>query len=296
MKNTLEDLNDLRFIAAIAETGSLSGAAKRLNVNHATAFRRVTALEASLGVRLFERASGRYTPTASGEELAKAGAIIEQTATASMLKVAGRDLRPSGLVRVTTTDSLFAAFVAPIARLCRSQYLEIQLQILLSNDIRDLSKRDADIALRPALQVPDHLIGKRLGAIAHAIYGTPDYLQEHDHRDWSRHQWAALDDNLSQHRTLKWLAQFRALDSLELRTNSFSGVAEACAASLGLAILPCFIGASYQGLQRISAPLPECENQLWLLSHPDLRHTARIKTVYQFLQQEMLGHADLLAG
>ena len=107
----LDHLTDLRFVAAVAQAGSLAGAARKLGVNHATAFRRITAVEARLGVRLFERSAGHYVATPAGDELARAGAAIEQEATQSLLKVAGRDLRPSGVVRVTTTDSIQAAFI-----------------------------------------------------------------------------------------------------------------------------------------------------------------------------------------
>ena len=91
--DALADLNDLRCVAAICEEKSLSGAARRLGINHATVFRRLNQLEEQLGVRLFERGGGRYVPTAAGEELARAGAAMEQTAEQSLLKVAGRDLQ-----------------------------------------------------------------------------------------------------------------------------------------------------------------------------------------------------------
>src|SRR5712672_209112 len=88
-----DNLNDLRFVAAVAETGSLSGAARRLGVNHATAFRRINAFEAVLGTKLFERSAGHYVPTVAGEELARTGAEIERAATESLRRVAGHDLR-----------------------------------------------------------------------------------------------------------------------------------------------------------------------------------------------------------
>ena len=103
----MEDLNDLRLVALITQTGSLSGAAKRLGVNHATVFRRITQLEARVAVRLFERTAGRYHPTLAGDELARAGAVMDDTATQALLHVTGQDLRPSGAVRISTTDSCF---------------------------------------------------------------------------------------------------------------------------------------------------------------------------------------------
>jgi DNA-binding transcriptional LysR family regulator len=108
---TVDDLNDLRFVAAIALAGTLAGAARHLKVNHATAFRRLEALERKLGVRLFERGAGRYSPTPAGEELARTGELVERAAMESMLRVAGQDLQPSGVVRVATTDALATVFL-----------------------------------------------------------------------------------------------------------------------------------------------------------------------------------------
>ena len=146
---TLGSLTDIQFVAAIAEAGSLSAAAKRLGVNHATAFRRLNAFEARLAAKLFERHAGRYVPTVAGEELARAGAEIEETAMRSLLRVAGRDLRASGLVRLTTTESIASGLLAPLAAACRDQHPGIQIQVVADNSLYDLAKRDADIAIRP---------------------------------------------------------------------------------------------------------------------------------------------------
>lgn len=294
--NSRVDLNDLRCVAAIRDEKTLTGAARRLGVNHATVFRRLNQLEEQLGVRLFERDGGRYVPTAAGEELARAGAEIELAAARSLLKVAGSDLRPSGLVRLTTTDSIALELLNPIVALCRSRYPQITLQLSIDRKMYNLSKRDADIAIRPALQVPDYLIGKRIGPLALAVYGAPAYLDDMQDKPWAEHEWIALDDEQDQHRTLLWLAKIKPLNQVGYRINSFNAIRQACVDGLGLALMPCFLGDSHPGLRRVLNPVNELSQELWLLTHPDLRDTVRIKTVFQILQQELLRLAPRFAG
>lgn len=296
LAETHTDLNDLRCVAAIVETGSLSGAARRLHVNHATVFRRLAQMEDKLGVRLFERHGGRYVPTTAGEEIARAGAAIEETAQQALLKVAGRDVRPSGTVRLTTTDSVAQVLLNPAIAACRRQYPDITLQLGIDNLMANLSRRDADIAIRPALQPPEHLIGKRIGPLALAVYGAPAYLEGQRQKPLAEHAWIALDDTLGRHRTLRWLEKIVPLDTVGFRASTFSTLRQACIDGLGLALLPCFLGDSTRSLQRVTEPDPALASELWLLTHPDLRDTVRIQAVMRVLAEELGKVAGLVGG
>lgn len=283
----LEDLNDLRLVALVAETGSLSGAAERMGVNHATVFRRLGQLEARLDVRIFERAGGRYHPTPAGEELARAGAQLHDTATQALLKVAGQDLRPSGLVRISTTDSVALALLPPILAVCRQQYPDITFSVEVDNRAANLSKRDADIAIRPTLQPPDYLIGKCISPLHFCVYGSRRYLEAAGMQTLAQQQWIALDESFSGHRTLRWLEKHKALAEIGYRTNSFGNIRQACIDGLGLALLPCFLGDASAALVRVGEVVPECSVELWLFTHPDLRDTTRIKVVFQLLHSAL---------
>jgi DNA-binding transcriptional LysR family regulator len=290
-----ENLNDLRLVAWIGETGSLSGAAKRMGVNHATVFRRLHQLESRLGLRIFERSAGRYHATPAGEELMRAGAELDHIATQALLRVAGTDLRPSGLVRISTTDSFALTLLPPILARCRKQYPQIRLTVEVDNQSVDLSKRDADIAIRPTTAPPDYLIGKQIGPLRFCVYGAHEYLEANDSQLLSDHEWIALDDMYSGHRSLRWLDTITPVDNLGYRTSSFGLVQQACVSGLGLAVLPCFLGDSSSALQRVGEPISECASALWLLIHPDLRETTRIKAVFQLLKRELGKEMELLA-
>ena len=280
---TNENLNDLRLVTLIAETGTLSGAAERLGINHATVFRRLGQLEQRLGVRLFERSGGRYLRTPAGEALADAGRQMQETANQALLKVAGQDLRPSGQVRLSTTDSLAMALLPPVMLTCRQQHPQIQLSVEVDNRAVNLSKRDADIAIRPTLQPPDYLIGKRISSVHFAVYGSASYLQAAGKRMLAEHQWIALDESFAGHRTLRWLNAILPVEQIGYRTSSFGCIRQACIDGLGLALLPCFLGDSSPSLQRVGELVPECAVELWILTHPDLRDNMRIKVVFQYL-------------
>lgn len=292
----MKDLNDLIYIAAVTQTGSLSAAARKLHVNHATVFRRIAQIEKTLGVRLFERVAGRHVATAAGEELAAAGAAIEKTAEHSILKVAGRDLRPSGVVRITTTDTFATTLLNPVLLLCRARHPEIALHIGIDNNMLDLSKRDADIAVRPTMRPPEYLVGKCIGPLAFAVYGSSDYLDNSPASALSEHQWIGLGESQERHRTLQWLQKIIPIEQVGYRIDGFASVAKACADGLGLAVLPCFLGDSLAPLRRIQGPLPDLASELWVLTHPDLRKTARIQTVFQFLHEELGKRSPALQG
>ena len=292
----MNDLNDLIYVAAVTQTGSLSAAARKLHVNHATVFRRIAQIETDLGVRLFERDTGHYVATAAGEELAAAGAAIEQTAERSLLKVAGRDLRPSGVVRITTTDSFATTLLNPVLALCRVRYPQIALHIGIDNKMLDLSKRDADIAVRPTLCPPEYLVGKHIAPLAFAVYGAVDYLQNTAASTLPEHQWIGLGESQERHRSLQWLQKIVPLEQVGYRVDGFASVARACADGLGLAVLPCFLGDGLASLRRMQEPIPELASELWVLTHPDLRKTARIQTVFQLLHRELGKQAMALQG
>ena len=294
------DLNDFLLLAAIAQNQSLAGAAAQLKLNHATVFRRLNNLEESLGVRLFERQQGVYTPTPAGEELARVGNVIGEQAQTALRQVAGQDLRPSGEVRISTTDSMANELLMTSLNACRQQYPEIRLQLSSTNQLFNLSKRDADIALRVSQKPPDYLIGKRISRLAFAIYAAPHLAEKWQvfarEQSWHKLTWLALDDSMSQHRSLKWLAQFITPDLIAMRSNSFVSLAKACSTGLGAALLPCFIADGHADLQRLSSNIDECASDLWLLMHPDLRGTARVKAVFEVLQQELSKNVNLISG
>ena len=148
--------DDLRLVFAIGSAGTLSGGARRIGIDHSTAFRRLGALEARLGVRLFDRARDGYAATPAGAAIIREAARFDDVVGVLERQLAGQDLRPSGTVRVTTTDTFLDVLAPQIARFQKS-HPEITIELVVANAFLSLTKRDADIAIRPAAEAPEKL-------------------------------------------------------------------------------------------------------------------------------------------
>ncbi|MEN8196747.1 MAG: LysR family transcriptional regulator, partial [Pseudomonadota bacterium] len=174
------DWDDLRFFLAVAHKGSIRAAAAALGVNHSTVSRRIDGFERKLGVRLFERLPTGYLVTPAGEDMMQSARRMEEEAAAIDRRVAGRDHRLSGPLRVTMPDSLAQKLLMPDIVAFSDRHPEIELELVISYVFADLNKREADVAIRMANDPPGHLVGRRVVRQAKAVYASRDYLARHD--------------------------------------------------------------------------------------------------------------------
>ena len=287
--------DDLRIVLAIAEEGSLSGAGRRLGVSHATVFRRLGDAEGRLGVRLFDRAGGRYAPTPAGEAAAAAARRVAAEVTAVERSLAGQDLRPSGSLRATTTDSLLAGVFAPVLADFHRDYPEIEVEVAISNQLFSLSRREADVALRPVAAPPESLVGRRIGVVAQAVYAARDRAAP-DGPGLQQADWVGPDEAMGYRPLERWMAAEGHDRRCRLRLDSMLGMAAAAGAGAGLAVLPCYLGDADPRLQRLGSPIAALATDLWLLTHPDLRKTARIRAFTDFIAAAAVERRRMLAG
>lgn len=289
-------LDDLDLVAQLHAHASLVLAARQLEISHATAFRRLRALEQRLGARLFERRAGHYRALPAGEALAETGHTMRALADTALLRVAGQDLRPSGLVRLASTEGVIGGLLLPLLPALRRALPDVRLECLARNDFHNLSQREADLALRAASDPPPHLVGQCIAPLRHAIYGRREQLKRFQKAPLDAQPWIALDDSAAGSKALQWLTGVLPLEKVSLRFSGLLAVRAACGQGLGLAVLPCFLGDTDPALARLGEPLPACDSELWLLSHPELRETARVKAVRAWLFKALQTRAPLLAG
>ena len=248
-------------------------------------------------MRLFERLPTGYALTAGGEELVAAARAMAGTVTALERKLAGQDLRLEGTLRVTTTDTLMHSVLAPHLAAFRAAHPGITLEVAVSNVMFNLTRRDADVAIRPARNPPETLVGRRVSAIAFAIYASPRYLAAHGKpRDLAAQAWVAPDDTLADSAPARWMQAIPAA-RIALRADSLAALGELAAAGIGLAALPCYLGDGDPRLVRARRdPVKEMETALWVLTHQDLRGTARVRAFTEFVAHAFAAERDLFEG
>src|SRR5215210_6879911 len=301
MVETFKNLawDDFRLVKAVADVRSLPAAAALLGVNHSTVFRRLGQIEEALGAKLFERHRSGYTLTTAGEEMVALAQRVDEDITVFTRKIAGRELTPAGELRVTTNDSLLIHLLTPLFVRFRKKCQDVRLDVVLANQELNLSKRDADVAIRATDDPPENLVGRRAATIAWALYGradefpapetiAPESLYDRD--------WVSLGDNLVTLKAVKFVREHVPPERIGYKVNTVLGLAEAVEQGLGIGYLPCFIGDARPGLVRLGPPNPDFSADLWLLTHPDLRYSPRVRVFLDFLAAEIAKQRRFIEG
>jgi DNA-binding transcriptional LysR family regulator len=288
--------DEFRLVKAIADARSLVGAAEALGLNHSTIFRRLGAVEKALGARLFERSRSGYQPTAAGEEMVALAAGMSESVVDFERRVAGRDVKPSGELRITTVDSMAVHLLPPILARFRQLNPGVHLDIILASQHLNLSRRDADVAIRATNEPSETLVGRRIGAIRWAIYSSPKVAGEFGAKTAEEAPWVGFGDNLGSPTGKRWTERNISQRRQVFRVNSVLSMAESIAAGAGAGVLPCFIGNGRADLSRISEPIAELDVGLWILTHPDLRHSARVRAFTDYVGGELIKLRKVLEG
>lgn len=290
--------SDFETVLAIANAGSLSGASRALGVSHATVFRRLGDIEQRLGVALFERSRTGYRPTLAGEELADTGRIMDEAALAAERKVAGRDLEPSGEIWTTTTDSLLMGLLAPLFTQFRDKYPGIVLDVAVSNQLFNLTRREADVAIRPSNRPPENLIGRPLTNIGQAVYAhrslglTPGSTIE----ALGSQPWIGAGPRLQDSAVDQWMSSNSLKEACVYRVDTLVSILSAVRSGMGLAVMPCYLADDDPDVVQLTDPIPELQYGLWFLMHPDLRGVVRIHALMDFLTEAVRAQQERLAG
>lgn len=289
--------SDLRYALAVAEAGSLAGAARQLAVNHSTVLRRLDALERQLGSRLFERGRSGYQPTESGLLLLTQARRMADQVDEIERQVLGRDRGLTGVLRVTTAFVVMEHLLpAPLADFARA-FPGIEVEVVENAFLLDLSRRradasaplaqrEADVALRLSPQVAEHLVGRPLGTslcrvyarrgaadLPQSVQALPDLLREAP--------WVAFERDGRDRIYDRWMQRHLVPSTVRVRVDIFDAVAAMLNTGIGVGVLPTFMQARHPDLLPVSDPIPELAVPVWMLTHPDLRGTARVRAFMQ---------------
>jgi DNA-binding transcriptional LysR family regulator len=291
--------DDFRLVKTIAETHGLAGAAERLGVNHSTVFRRLGHLEESLGVKLFERHRTGYALTAAGEEMTALAERMEEDVATFARKLAGQVVSPAGELRITTNDTLLVHLLTPVFARFTSACPDVRLDVVLTNQALNLSKRDADVAIRATDNPPETLVGRRVATIGWALYGRAEDFPPPGAVDlvglYDR-TWVALGDNLAGLKAARFVRDRVPAERIVYKVNTVLGLTEAVESGIGIGPLPCFIADARPALVRLTPPNPDFSAGLWLLTHPDLRQSARVRAFMDFVAGEITRRRKVIEG
>ena len=290
------DWDDVRYFLAVARGGSVRAAAGRLGVNHSTVLRRVAQLEERLGVRMFEKLPSGYRLTAAGEEVLEFAQHMEASSHLLETRVFGRDQSVRGPLRVTlapplATHLLMADF-AGFARL----YPDIEMDILSSGELANLTNREADVAIRVVYDrktLPLNLHGLKGPEVFGSVYLSRERLAAWRGGAADPIRWIVIGI----HGIPEWASDGEILTAgAPFRVTDAEAQLAAVRQGLGITTLPCFVGDADPLLARAPGTDLHLYGTLWLLTQGETRKTKRVRLFAEFMSARLAAHAPLLAG
>ncbi|WP_068826187.1 LysR family transcriptional regulator [Pseudomonas sp. BMS12] len=274
--------DDARIFLALCREQTLRGAARVLGVDQATVGRRLTSLEQALGATLFLRTSAGYSLTAAGEVAMAAAQNMENSASDLQRQILGMDGRMSGEVRVTTTESFALDFVIPAVAAVRREHPGIEVKLQASNQMLNLARREADIAVRNVKPDNPDLIVRRIARWSAGLFATADYLATRGAPSpgsaFAQHDLVLYQPYLDSGREVTLAGEPIHQGQIAMTCTSGLMVRRAVAAGLGLGEIPLPLGLR-DGLVRLWPERERTPYDIWLVTHKDVRHTARVRVV-----------------
>jgi DNA-binding transcriptional LysR family regulator len=291
----MKNWNDIQYFLAVAKEGSMSAGGRRLGVNQSTVSRRISTLEDEMKVRLFEHLSTGYVLTQEGEKFLKIAKSIEMKAMSIDQEVTGADTRLAGNIRVTTVDSFANQILIPIVAKFFKVHPKITVDIIVTDVSVSLTQREADVALRATNSPPENLVGRCvIKGVSFATYGSKNYLKLvaplNNFEKWEPNNpepsfdWVGWGE--------EYFGPSYPKEKVRCRMNTSSTMLEAVKAGMGVAQLPCLLADLEPSLRRISPIDNNHKFDVWLLTHKDLRHTARFRVFLDFVAEELLSYRN----
>ncbi|MEQ9316520.1 MAG: LysR family transcriptional regulator [Henriciella sp.] len=289
--------DDLRFVAVLAEAGTIAEAARRLNVNRTTVLRRITAFEDTLNYRLFARDGWGLEPLPEAQPILEAAREIGDALTAIERKTSGTGQDVSGDLTMTTTDSIFLAHLGAVVARFQAQHPKINLHVSVTTSQLNLGQREAEVAVRPSLAPPEHLIGRRVCDLHFGPYASREYLATDSFRTLSDHDWIGMVSKFAASPSEVWLADHVPKARIRFRADSYVAIAEAARCGRGIAIMPCAYGDRQPDLIRVDNLVDdEIVTGLWVLTHPDFRQSPRVRVLMDFVTAELAASKHVYLG
>jgi len=282
------DWDDLRYVLAVARSGTASGAAELLGVNATTVARRIASLEEGLGLELFQKRQSGYIPTPTGEQVTRSAATMEMEVDGLRHSIAAQQRVTSGLVRFTCPETISSYLLAPWLVGFRNLYPAVRIEVINADAMLDLGRGEADVAMRIGVAPSGTgIVARRLPDCPWTAYCSRKYADSRgapkSPEEMRNHALVGLEGHMARLPSSVWFEQMVGAGSIPLRCNSLGNVVETIKADLGVAMLPCLIGDLVHELVRCYPPIPQLNAQMWLILREDLKAAPHVRAFVEFL-------------
>jgi len=286
------DWDDLKYFLAVARSGTLRGGAERINANHTTVSRRLNLLEEVVGSRLFDRTKSGLVLTHLGEDLLPHAERVEEEMSAASRNIMGRDALPSGTIYLSLPHGLALTSIMNDLADFSDRYPEIDLNIEVTNNVVDLTRREADVSIRVADEVTQDVVGRKLVQLSSAAYCTKEYarkIEDNGGEGLVFLGWVEPEGET----TAKWVSEgYYPKAKLRHRVMEIVPLVTLAAAGMGMSQIACCLGDRHPDLIRAPFQKPLPYRNIWLLLHRDLRKNARIRLFVDFLAAQIKSRKD----
>jgi len=284
-----DNWDDMRFFLALCREKSATAAGRALGVNHTTVARRIRTLESDLGTRLFEASRDGYEMTQAAENMYDHARRMEEIVQTIERDIFGQNAELKGPLKLTVAHDVAERLVIPRLGEFVEAYPCIDLEVLTTTGLVDLAAREADIALRLTAKPPDYLIGREVVPMRHGVYASPAYMADPNRP-------AKVILFRGDPEKPEWVQQYYPDADIAMRVDDVGAMAHAVANGMGLARMPCYVGDTEPRIRRLGQKLKPSTWGIWILSHVDLRSTARVRVAREFLVKIIEEQRDLVLG
>jgi DNA-binding transcriptional LysR family regulator len=294
--------DDLRFLLALRQAGSLGAAARLLKVEQSTASRRLSALETALGGKLVARTPEGLKFQPAGVLAADLAETMQAGIQALERRIGGEDQKAEGLVRLSATESV-ATFIMQGLLPLREQHPKIQVELVVASAALDLLRREADVAIRMFRESGPTLVARKVGEVGWALYASSDWVERSrlalpialSDRSLGRLPVIGYRGSVARAPGALWLNEHSSPEDIVLTADSVSSALNAARAGLGIAVLPCFAAHGDAKLVRL-APAVVARSEAFLVIPPDHRETVRVRLVMDAVQELFTRERSVLEG
>jgi DNA-binding transcriptional LysR family regulator len=300
-KDLMFEWSDVRYFLAVARRGSTLAAARALGVSQSTVHRRLADLEEKLGRALVKRHATGYRLTEFGTQMLPSAEEIERAVLAFDQHKDTVARGEVGTIRLTCPEPImYRILQSGLLDRFHARHPGLRVEFVMSDKYLDLSKGDADVALRSGDTEDSELVGRKIADSIWAVYGSRPYLERRGKPegldDLRRHPIIGLDESMANHRAAKWLREVAPDAEIVARVSSILGLVSAAKSGIGLAPLPIALGDAEADLVRVLGPIPELMRSWRLLADPDLRKTPRVSAFFDFINDEIAALRPILTG